>query len=365
MKPHLIALRNSSIKVILENQASTGAYIASPNFRVYNYSWIRDGAFIADAMLDHGEIQSASLFHDWVSTLVVAREPKIRSLIVRSKLGEVIAPDEHLHCRFTVNGEESTEEWTNFQLDGFGTWIWSLNRYQELGNTLSANTLLAVEYLVPYLAEFWRQDSFDWWEESFGHQHVSTLGSICAGLRACSEWSILTTGNKLLASATSTLILNHISKNVRTDSQLTKWIGSDGLDASVASLISPFLLFEAGSLITRQTIRAIENELGLLGTFRHVDDVYFGGGKWLILSAFLALAMLETGEIEKPRAVLEWMYEQANSELNLPEQIASPLLHPESRQEWIDNWGEPAQPLLWSHAMYLKLYWALNLRKGT
>ena len=363
MKVHLDALRDASIRIILDNQASTGAYIASPNFRVYNYSWIRDGAFIADAMLDHHEIESASLFHNWVSSLVIARKLKILSLISRSKSGEVISPDEHLHCRFTVNGEESNEDWTNFQLDGFGTWIWALDRFQELGRPLSSNSLLAVEYLVPYLAEFWHQESFDWWEESFGHQHVSTLGSICAGLRACSKWPMLSPDNRLLASQTSNLIFDHISSNVRSDSQLAKWIGSDGLDASLASLISPFPLFKADSLIAQQTILAIENELGLFGTFRHVDDVYFGGGKWLILSAFLALAMLETGETEKPRAVLEWMFEQADSEFNLPEQIASPLLHPESRQEWIDNWGEPAQPLLWSHAMYLKLFWALNVRE--
>jgi GH15 family glucan-1,4-alpha-glucosidase len=364
MNSHLTALRDASIRVILDNQSSTGAYIASPNFRVYNYSWIRDGAFIADAMLDLGEIESSSLFHDWVSKLVLAREFKIRSLIARSKLGEDISPDEHLHCRFTINGEDSTEDWTNFQLDGFGTWIWSLGRFQESGKPLNSDHLLAVEYLVPYLAEFWRQESFDWWEESFGHQHVSTLGSICAGLMACSTWPLLSSGNRRLAGETGALIFNHISKNIGADSRLTKWIGSDGLDASVASLISPFPIFQADSLIAQQTILAIENELGLFGTYRHVDDVYFGGGKWLILSAFLALAMLETGEIEKPRAVLEWISAQADSEFNLPEQISSPLLHPDSRQEWIDNWGEPAQPLLWSHAMYLKLYCAINLKKG-
>ncbi|CAB4743740.1 MAG: hypothetical protein F2893_01115 [Actinobacteria bacterium] len=363
MKSDLIVLRDASIKIILENQAPTGAYIASPNFGVYNYSWIRDGAFIADAMLDHSEFNSSSLFHDWVSSVVIAREVKIRTLIARNRSGDTISPDEHLHCRFTVDGNESTEDWTNFQLDGFGTWIWSLGRYQELGRQLTTNNLLAVECLVPYLAEFWRHDSFDWWEESFGHQHVSTLGSICAGLRACSKWQSISPVNRELASETSNLIFNYISQNLGANSELTKWIGNQGLDSSVVSLISPFAIFPPDSSIAHQTILAVEGKLGLFGTFRHVDDSYFGGGKWLILSAFLALAMLETGEIEKPRAVLDWMFDQADSDLNLPEQLSSPLLHPDSRQEWIDKWGQPAQPLLWSHAMYLKLFSALQLRE--
>ena len=363
MKTQLDLLRDASIRVILDNQASSGAYIASPNFRVYNYSWIRDGAFIADAMLDNGEFESSALFHNWVSTVVVSRESKIQTLIARSQTGEIISPEEHLHCRFTIEGNESKEDWTNFQLDGFGTWIWSLGRYQDSGKALTYNNLRAVETIIPYLCQFWRQESFDWWEESFGHQHVSTLGSICAGLRACSQWPLISPSHRALASETASLIFDYISKNVGVSSRLAKWIGSQGLDASVASLISPFGLFAPDSIIAQATIAAIENELGLFGTFRHVDDVYFGGGRWLILSAFLALAMLETGDTDKPRAVLDWMCEQADSDLNLPEQLSSPLLHPENRQEWIEKWGEPAQPLLWSHAMYLKLYRALQARE--
>ena len=39
-----------SAAVILEYQHELGAYPASPTFTVYNYSWLRDGSFTADAM---------------------------------------------------------------------------------------------------------------------------------------------------------------------------------------------------------------------------------------------------------------------------------------------------------------------------
>lgn len=361
--PHLNLLRDASIRVILENQSSSGAYIASPSFRVYNYSWIRDGAFIADAMLDHKQIESASLFHNWVSSVVLSRRNKIDTLILRNRSGENIAPDEHLHCRYTVEGEESDEPWTNFQLDGFGTWIWALDRFQSHGNSLTTENIQATELLISYLAEFWSADSFDWWEESFGYQHVATLGSVSAGLKACSAWSSISQKNRSLASTVARKIRLHISENLSADFRLTKWIGGTGLDGSLASLIAPFGLYPPNSLIARQTILAIEQELGLLGTYRHLDDVYFGGGKWLILSSFLALAILELGDNEKPRAILEWLASTADENLQLPEQLPAPLLHPGQRQEWIDKWGEPAQPLLWSHAMYLKLYSSISQRE--
>jgi len=38
----------------------------------------------------------------------------------------------------------------------------------------------------------------------------------------------------------------------------------------------------------------------------------------------------------------------------LPEQTGE-RLRPECYKPWVERWGEPAVPLLWSHAMYLTL----------
>jgi hypothetical protein len=38
----------------------------------------------------------------------------------------------------------------------------------------------------------------------------------------------------------------------------------------------------------------------------------------------------------------------------LPEQTGE-LLRPDRYRPWVEKWGEPASPLLWSHAMYLTL----------
>jgi hypothetical protein len=39
------------------------------------------------------------------------------------------------------------------------------------------------------------------------------------------------------------------------------------------------------------------------------------------------------------------------------------LQRPEHYAPWIELWGEPPCPLLWSHAMYLRLHHALRDRR--
>jgi GH15 family glucan-1,4-alpha-glucosidase len=349
-------LRDASIRIIKANQADSGAYIASPNFRVYNYSWFRDGAFIADAMSTVGENESALSFHKWATRIIIEREEKIASLIRRGKQGEKVPIDEHLHCRYTVDGKESSEQWTNLQLDGFGTWIWSLNKFLERGNVLPLATFRAVETLIGYLGTFWEIDTYDWWEESYGHQHVANLGSIAAGLKECGTWEHISPDSKLSASNTARKIINLIRQRGLSNGRLAKWIDGNGLDASLIALIAPFALFDGDDPIARATVDAVASVLGDLGTYRHADDWYFGGGKWPLLSCFLGLAHFRLGDEEKAHEILDWVASTANADLELPEQLEGSLLQPEKRAQWIEQWGEPAVPLLWSHAMYLTLY---------
>jgi GH15 family glucan-1,4-alpha-glucosidase len=347
------ALREASIRIIKENQADSGAYIASPNFGVYNYSWFRDGAFIADAMSECDENESALAFHSWATRIIIEREEKIASLIRRAKLGEEISVDEHLHCRYTTDGKESDESWTNLQLDGFGTWIWSLDKYVQRGNELPIVTYRAVESLIGYLITFWNIETYDWWEESYGHQHVANLGSIAVGLDACSTWTNLSDDSKRQAALCAIDIKKLICERGLAYGRLAKWIGGTGLDASLLALIAPFNLFY-GPLAT-ETVEAVISQLGTFGTFRHKEDNYFGGGRWPLLSCFLGLCLVSMGERGKAIEILDWVVSTANSAYQLPEQLPEPLLQPAMRADWIKRWGAPAQPLLWTHAMFLSL----------
>ncbi len=72
-----------SIDVILKNQAPSGAYIASPNFPTYAYSWLRDGSFIAHAMDRVGQHDSSARFHRWVGGVVRRYHAKLDDLLAR------------------------------------------------------------------------------------------------------------------------------------------------------------------------------------------------------------------------------------------------------------------------------------------
>ena len=350
----LEALEKSSIRIICENQSSTGGYIASPSFAVYNYSWFRDGAFIAYAMSLVGENKSAAAFHNWAAANVTKRAVKVSELITRSQNGVAIDPEEHLHCRYSVDGRESAEEWTNFQLDGFGTWLWAANEFRLQGNVLDSSTHSAAEILVPYLSEFWNSPSFDWWEESFGQQHVSTLGCISAGLFAIQEWDEISPGIRAEAQRTACEIKDFVMEKGVSNGHITKWIGTDSVDGSLAALIAP-LNWITEKEIVQSTLDAISAQLGTLGTHRHLKDVYFGGGPWPLLSVFLALGKASQGDHESAREALEWLTKCANESLEFPEQLPVDLLHPEQRESWVIKWGNPAEPLLWTHAMFLIL----------
>src|SRR3954471_20405586 len=106
----LLALGRRSIEIIAENQAPNGAYLASPAFPVYRYSWLRDGAFIADAMSRIGEVASAEAFLAWCAATIDARRDRIDSLVVRAARGDTILATEHLHTRYTVDGAETDDD---------------------------------------------------------------------------------------------------------------------------------------------------------------------------------------------------------------------------------------------------------------
>jgi len=352
------SLRTHSVDVILENQHPSGAYIASPNFGVYHYSWFRDGAFIAEAMRVAGESASAARFHDWAARVLIARAPQMQELVARSEAGDVPGPEEHLHCRYNLDGSTSLDDWTNFQLDGFGTWLWAVARFHDV--LAPEHIRAAVNAVVPYIVHFWDTPSYDWWEESAGHVHVSSIGCIAAGLEAISSRPWIDADTRHAAALAARDIRAAIDRSGLVDGRLRKWLAGDGIDSSVLALIDPMRLIEPSSDVARATVAAVRDQLALPGVHRHLDDTYFGGGQWLLLTAMLGLCELAQGERGLAQSRLDWIEARAEADLSLPEQVSEHLLHPEFEAEWVQRWGAIASPLLWSHAMYLLLHDALE-----
>jgi len=350
-------LTEHSIQLILAHQAPNGAYVASPSFDTYSYSWFRDSSFIAHAMDCAGQPGSAARFHRWAGGVLARYAPKIEQLIARQQRGETITIHEQMHTRFTLDGYESDADWTNFQLDGYGTWLWALaDHLRRSGDAaLYAELRPQIVLLARYLHAFWPTPCYDCWEEFGDKIHTATLAALYGGLRAIGEYDP-TLATQRLADRIWAFVLG----NCVADGHLIKFIGNPAVDASLIGAATPYQLLPAHDPRMVATIAKIEADLLRGGICRYLDDTYYGGGAWLLLAAWLGWYYAEIGNPARAAELRDWVAAQATADGALPEQVSHDLLVPEYYQGWVDRWGTIASPLLWSHAMYLILEDALS-----
>jgi len=109
------------------------------------------------------------------------------------------------------------------------------------------------------------------------------------------------------------------------------------------------------------TINKIEADLYHgAGYKRYARDTYFGGGDWVLLAAWKGWYDILSGERQKADKIRAWIESVADTSGRLPEQVPIQLNESFYYQQWVDQWGEIAKPLLWSHAMYLIMVSALG-----
>lgn len=289
-----MSLADRSVEVILAGQSPSGAYVAAPTFPQYAFAWLRDGAFVADAMSRSGEVESAELFFDWFAAIVRA------------------SPEGPWDARYRLDGTPDVSAWPKWQIDGLGLWLWALRGHLARHGGAS-RWEDAADAITRWLEAHWSEPSVDWWEER-GGLHASTLASVWAGIG----------GDDVRERALACMRVER-------------------LDGSQLFLV--VLGLADGAVLDR-----IEPELRY---HRHADDEYYGGGEWILLAAFTGWARHVLGRDATEQ--LTWIEAQAAPDGGLPEQVQATLLQPDRFGPWVEKWGPPACPLLWSHAMYLTL----------
>ncbi len=344
-----------SIEVILAGQAPSGAYVASPNFPTYNFSWLRDGAYCAMAMDSVGNSDSATRFHRWAERTLLEQKDAAESLILRLNNGELPHMDEMLPTRYTLDGalekfgELENSAWPNYQLDGYGLWLAELRRHHEkMGNTdFNAEV---VDLVARYLSATWKTNCFDCWEEFGDGQHASTVAAISAGLNSA---GILLGEEKYIQEAND--VLDSLLANFVRDGRFCKGFSDDRVDSSLLWIALPLGLVELDNPIFVKTVEAIRTDLRgqTGGIHRYLGDTYFGGGEWILLTSWLGWYDRLTGNEADFESAQQWIVDQATKTLELPEQSIQGTQDPEMVAPWVKRWGPVATPLLWSHAMYL------------
>ncbi len=222
-------------------------------------------------------------------------------------------PDGPWDARYALDGSPDPSPWPKLQLDGLGPWLGALRRRG------SERWAEAAEVVRRWLSVHWGEPCVDWWEEREG-VHAATLWAIGNGLG---------------------------SDEIRREALAR---ADDRLDASLLFIGTP-------EIVSRVEAALVSPGRGV---WRNLDDEYYGGGEWLLLTAMLGLAYVDHGRLDDARRCLAWAEAHARPNGDLPEQSQDHLQRPERYQPWVEKWGEPASPLLWSHAMYLRLCHAVT-----
>ena len=327
-----------SLAFIRAAQTPDGGFIACPSYPTYRYVWARDGAFTAEAMRAAGQADCALAFHRFMATAVLA---------LAGPAGE---PPAVLPARFELNGGLDRSGWPNFQVDGYGLWLWALRR-QDASGSLGQAVAAAAETVARYLAVHWSDPCHDPWEEGGESLPVATLAASVAGLRAATAMLGAGPWRQAATDAWHLLLQDGVE-----DGRLRKDVGvAGGVDAATLWALAPLGLFAPDDPIHAGTVFDVERRLMAPNVHRHPGDEYYGGGAWPILSALWGLARLEAGDRRAAECAVAWIETTAAADGAMPEQVPEPMLHPDHLARWVAERGPVATPLTWSHAMYVLL----------
>lgn len=348
-------LIEKSIKVILRYQDRQGAYIASPNFPPYQYGWFRDGVYTAYAMGLYDHHHSAEKFYDWSVRVIEKYAEKIREAAQDPEQALAGAQDSMFHCRFTLDGDEIISGWSTHQLDGLGLWLWGVVQHCRARGLTSIpdQWQSPVDLVLDYLKAMWPYPCADCWEENDDQIHTYTLAAIAGGFMAYGEFA----GEDCLSGEVGR-IKEYINRQcVSSRGYYQKSCSSLEVDANLLGLVFPFDITSPTNPKFQKTLEKIEQDLLVPGggVKRYQGDTYYGGGEWVLLTAWLGLTYLREEHEDKALKIKDWIEAQADEKGFLPEQVVENVTGQPSLHAWIEKWGQPAAPLLWSHANYLIL----------
>jgi len=355
-------LFEKSIEILKKYQDPSGAFIASPNFKVYKYCWFRDGTYAAYALDLVGSHAAAEKFYLWCAAAIERYQEKIECIERKLPKGAHLSSGDLLHTRYNVDMSESDDDWPTFQLDGFGAFLWGVAQHIELGGSreVLVRSSRGIDLTIQYLSLLWDRPCYDCWEEFGDKIHISTLASIYGGL---SKINYFREDEKLekLTQNIKELVLNRGAR----DGHLVKFLGSTEVDVSLLWASIPFEVLQPAHPLMKSTVEKIEKDLrvGDGGVHRYKGDSFYGGGEWIILTAWLGWYYVQIGEYERARKIKSWIEQQADEFGQLPEQVQHSLNFPAEYAKWQQKWGEVAKPLLWSHALYIILCRAMEQKE--
>ncbi len=347
-----------SVDTILKYQGANGSIIASPDFAQYHFCWLRDASFSSYALDLAGEHEASGRYHSWVNLAVSQIAEKIDKVTAARRQGEDLNPEDMPPARFSLGGTTVIDDWPNFQIDGYGTWLWSLGRHLDFAgySDLPEQFVDSVTRVARYLATFALTPCYDVWEENGDALHTSTLACVYGGLSAAA--TLLGDGQYDQVAAD---VKSHLLDGARQTGFYVKSSINSDVDASSLWLSWPFSVVAHDDGHFAKTVSLVEERLTFSGGIRrYPTDVYFGSGAWPVLTGSLGLHYVDAGDMEAAERCRAWIASRFDDHGLLGEQYGGDERDPVHYREWVALWGMPAQDLTWSHAMYVILCAAIS-----
>ncbi|GKX28406.1 hypothetical protein SH1V18_08860 [Vallitalea longa] len=341
-------LIEKSINLIKGSQLKSGIIIGSHTHWAYKYCFLKDNSFSVYALDIMGDYNVGDKYYDWSSKKIIELEYKIANAIKRYKNNEKLLNSDYLYSIYNDNGIED-EQRSNFQLDGYGVWLWGICQHMKMTNQKKDVYIKSIELVAKYLECFWKSPCFGCWEEKDDRIHTSTLACICGGLQEAHDIIPKNEYNKIAME-----IKTYILRNCVIEGRFSKYAFYDDIDSSLLFLALPFHVIELTDDRMIKTVSEIEKALlNDNGLHRYGSDSYFGGGRWINLTCWLAWYYKKVGNTSKLDILINWVENRSNGNGELPEQIIDKVLNYDYIERWKEIYGDIVCPSIWAHAMYI------------
>lgn len=338
-----LELFNQSLAVLKmaqcrEKGRSFGQILASLPPGEWTYTWVRDGVYAINALIELGYFEEAKSALEF---MLQAEVGFYKKFVHKDGKDYGIKKDYKITvCKYYGDGIEESdhnEDGPNIELDGFGLFLWTLGNYVEKSGDLDfavlhwdTITTKIADVIISSIDNYGviRAESGPWERHLPGKHYAYTTIAGINGLRSLAKVAGLLKDktaekfyNSIADSILKAFLKNFVDKNgvIKGTIEAKDENDFEYYDASVVEAIN-FNLIPADGKIAKNTIDAIKKNLKMknrFGFFRVNNGDWYDRQEWIFIDLRVAVALNKAGFKKEANQILNWITSQSNLNFNL------------------------------------------------